>query len=143
MYQKIILILFFSISLLHADYVLKVDKREKSKIDRMPKNSVADMKHIPQNPTFYADQIKPFSTKEQRALDEKFNEKYFKPWDLKKLDIPDNFAFIIRAGGANLRYSEFKISFAISSIVCPGSPIIFPEPFRYPNSLSHLEHLTL
>lgn len=32
----------------------------------------------------------------------------------KHLHIPDNFAFIIRAGGANLRYSEFKVSFAIS-----------------------------
>lgn len=31
----------------------------------------------------------------------------------KHLNIPDNFAFIIRAGGANLRYSEFKISYAI------------------------------
>ena len=30
------------------------------------------------------------------------------------LHIPGNFAFIIRAGGANLRYSEFKVSFAIS-----------------------------
>jgi carbonic anhydrase len=32
----------------------------------------------------------------------------------KHLNIPDNFAFIIRAGGANLRYSEFKVSFAIA-----------------------------
>lgn len=32
----------------------------------------------------------------------------------KHLHIPDNFAFIIRTGGANLRYSEFKVSFAIS-----------------------------
>ena len=31
----------------------------------------------------------------------------------KHLHIPDNFAFIIRSGGANLRYSEFKVSFAI------------------------------
>lgn len=31
----------------------------------------------------------------------------------KHLHIPDNFAFIIRAGGANLRYSEFKVSYAI------------------------------
>ncbi|HLN19503.1 MAG TPA: carbonic anhydrase [Bacteroidales bacterium] len=31
----------------------------------------------------------------------------------KYLTIPDNFAFIIRAGGANLRYSEFKVSYAI------------------------------
>ena len=30
------------------------------------------------------------------------------------LHIPDNFAFIIRTGGANLRYSEFKVSYAIS-----------------------------
>lgn len=33
----------------------------------------------------------------------------------KYLRIPDNFAFIIRSGGANLRYSEFKISFAIAN----------------------------
>ncbi len=32
----------------------------------------------------------------------------------KHLHIPDNFAFIIRSGGANLRYSEFKVSFAIA-----------------------------
>lgn len=32
----------------------------------------------------------------------------------KHLHMPDNFAFIIRSGGANLRYSEFKISFAIA-----------------------------
>ncbi len=32
----------------------------------------------------------------------------------KHISIPDNFSFIIRAGGANLRYSEFKISFAVS-----------------------------
>lgn len=31
----------------------------------------------------------------------------------KNLLIPDNFAFILRAGGANLRYSEFKVSYAI------------------------------
>jgi carbonic anhydrase len=32
----------------------------------------------------------------------------------KHLNIPDNFSYIIRSGGANLRYSEFKVSFAIS-----------------------------
>lgn len=32
----------------------------------------------------------------------------------KHLHIPDNYAFIIRSGGANLRYSEFKVSYAIS-----------------------------
>ena len=32
----------------------------------------------------------------------------------KHLRIPDNFAYIIRAGGANLFFSEFKVSYAIS-----------------------------
>ncbi len=32
----------------------------------------------------------------------------------KHLHIPDNFAYIIRAGGANLRFSEFKVSYAIA-----------------------------
>src|SRR5437763_15799014 len=32
----------------------------------------------------------------------------------KHLRIPDNFAYILRAGGANLRYSEFKVSYAIA-----------------------------
>lgn len=32
----------------------------------------------------------------------------------KHLRIPDNFSYIIRAGGANLRFSEFKVSYAIA-----------------------------
>lgn len=32
----------------------------------------------------------------------------------KYLLLPENFAYIIRTGGANLRYSEFKVSYAIS-----------------------------
>ena len=32
----------------------------------------------------------------------------------KNLLIPDNFAYVIRSGGGNLRYSEFKVSFAIA-----------------------------
>ncbi len=31
----------------------------------------------------------------------------------KTLNIPENFAFIMRSGGANVRYSEFNISYAI------------------------------
>jgi carbonic anhydrase len=31
----------------------------------------------------------------------------------KKLRIPENFAFVLRSGGGNLRHSEFKVSFAI------------------------------
>ena len=32
----------------------------------------------------------------------------------KHLRIPDNFAFILRTGGANLKLSEFRVSYAIS-----------------------------
>jgi len=32
----------------------------------------------------------------------------------KSLRIPDNFAFILRAGGANLRRMDFKVSFAVA-----------------------------
>lgn len=32
----------------------------------------------------------------------------------KQLNIPNNFAYIIRSGGGNLRYSEFKVSYAIA-----------------------------
>lgn len=32
----------------------------------------------------------------------------------KALNVPDNFAYILRAGGANMRASGFKISYAIS-----------------------------
>ena len=32
----------------------------------------------------------------------------------KHLRIPDNFSYIIRTGGANMRYSEFRVSYAIA-----------------------------
>lgn len=32
----------------------------------------------------------------------------------KQLRIPENFAYIIRTGGANLRYSQFTVSYAIA-----------------------------
>jgi len=90
MYKKIVLItlLLFGFTSLHATYTLKVSKRLKSKIDRMPKGKVADMRTIPQNPAYYAKQIKHFSKSKQRKLDKKFNKKYFKPWTLSRLDIP-------------------------------------------------------
>lgn len=82
------LIFFFSFTHLYASYMLKESKRVPSKIDHMPKHRVADMKNIPQNPSYYANQIKPFSQKRQKSLNREFNKKYFKPWRLNKLDIP-------------------------------------------------------
>jgi carbonic anhydrase len=32
----------------------------------------------------------------------------------KHINIPENFAYIIRSGGGNLRYSEFKVSYSIA-----------------------------
>jgi cell wall-associated NlpC family hydrolase len=99
MYKKLTLtfLLLGSFSSLHAEYLLKESTRAKSKIDHMPKNKVADMKHIPQDPAYYANQIKPFSKSEQKELDEKFNQKYFQPWSLSSLDIPEqDFGWEIR-----------------------------------------------
>ena len=90
MYKKLALatLLLFSTIQLQADYTLKTSKRAKSKIDHMPKNKVADMHKIPQNPSFYAKQVKPMSKSHQKKLDKEFNKKYFKPWTLSRLDIP-------------------------------------------------------
>ena len=84
-------------SVLNADYTLQIDKRSKSRIDHMPKGIVADMKKIPQDPAYYAKQIKPFSKSKQNKLDKAFNKKYFKPWHLSKLTIPQkDFGWEIR-----------------------------------------------
>jgi len=113
-----VLLLLLSFTSLHASYTLKESKRVKSKIDRMPKNKVADMKRIPQNPSFYATQIKPFSKSKQKKLDKEFNKKYFKPWAINKLDIPkQDFGWevrfitkkpIYRAKGSVIRSSVYN-----------------------------------
>ena len=95
--RKLILLSLFVITTIHAEYMLKESHREKSRIDNMPKNVVADMKRIPQDPAYYAKQLKPFSKDEQKELDKLFNEKYFMPWELKKSDIPEqDFGWEIR-----------------------------------------------
>ena len=89
--------LIFTYTNLHADYLLKVSKRQPSKIDNMPKGIVADMKSIPQDPSYYGNRIKPFSLSEQKELDDVFNQKYFQPWDIDGLDInKDDFGWEIR-----------------------------------------------
>ncbi len=90
MFKKIALstLLLFSFSALQADYTLKPGHRMKSKIDHMPKGKVADMHKIPQDPAYYAKQVKLFSKSRQAKLDKAYNKKYFKPWTLSRLDIP-------------------------------------------------------
>lgn len=95
--KRLILLSLIVITSLQADYMLKESHREKSRIDKMPKNVVADMKRIPQDPAYYAKQLKPFNKDEQKKLDKLFNEKYFKPWELKTIDIPEeDFGWEIR-----------------------------------------------
>jgi len=110
MYRKLtfILIALFSFStLLPAQYLLKESVRKPSKIDHMPKNKVADMRRIPQDPNYYAKQIKPWPKARQKRSDELFNRKYFKPWQLKKLDIPmKDFAWEVRFVTKNKIYTE-------------------------------------
>lgn len=80
-----------------ADYHLKPSHRRESRIDHMPKNSVADMWRIPQNPAYYACQIRPWSRKAQQKADREYNRKYFKPWRLRRLDIPtEDFGWEVR-----------------------------------------------
>ncbi len=93
----ILLILLLSFQSVEAAYLLKESKRVKSKIDRMPKAKVADMRNIPQNPAYYASAVKPFSKDKQAKLDKEYNKKYFKPWQLSKLDIPqEDFGWEVR-----------------------------------------------
>ncbi len=73
-------------TLLIADYTLIDGKRTSSKIDHLPKGKIADMRTIPQDPAFYAKQLKKVSYKEQLKWDKAYNKKYFKPWSLKKID---------------------------------------------------------
>lgn len=88
MYLKLIILFLLAYTLLPAQYILKKSKRRASAIDHMPKGVVADMKNIPQDPAYYAKQIKPFSTGAQRRFYKEFVKKYFKPWSLSAIDIP-------------------------------------------------------
>ncbi len=89
MTKKVAFTLLLSLqTLLIADYTLIDGKRTPSKIDHLPKGKIADMKTIPQDPAFYAKQLKKVSYKQQLEWDKTYNKKYFRPWSLKKMDKP-------------------------------------------------------
>ena len=96
--MSILLILFIlSVSTAEAAYTLEKSQRIHSKIDRMPKGVVGDMKNIPQNPAYYANQIKPLSKSKQEKRDKAYNKKYFKPWHIRTMDVPkQDFAWEVR-----------------------------------------------
>jgi cell wall-associated NlpC family hydrolase len=87
MKSKLIIALLITIPLLlEANYTLVNSKRTTSKIDLMPKNVIADMKNIPQDPAYYANQIDGMSHKKQLKLDKEYNKKFFAPWSMRKMD---------------------------------------------------------
>ncbi len=69
-----------------AEYTIVESKRADSAIDRMPKGQIADMSEIPQDPSFYAKQLKTISYKEQLLWDKEYNRRYFKAWTLQAVD---------------------------------------------------------
>ena len=75
-------------TLLLSDYTLINSTRTPSRIDHMPKGKIADMRMIPQDPGFYAKQLEHIPYSRQLEWDKTFNQKYFKPWELKKIDKP-------------------------------------------------------
>ena len=105
--MSLLFFILFTVTTLHAEFILKESHRKPSRIDHMPKNKVADMKRIPQDPAYYAKQIKPWSKSKQKRADEAFNRKYFKPWTLKRLDIPlKDFGWEVRFVTKNKIYTE-------------------------------------
>jgi len=94
--QKLLLYIL-AFTTLNAQYTLQLSHRERSTIDRLPQKSVADMRTIPQEPHFYANQITPLTKSEQKRYNNDYNRKYFAPWHLSKLNIPvSDFGWEIR-----------------------------------------------
>jgi hypothetical protein len=71
-----------------SEYILTEGKRAWSKIDEMPKNKIADMSKIPQDPAFYANQLEALPMSRQLELDKEYDEKFFKPWKLNRIEKP-------------------------------------------------------
>ena len=72
-------------SIIFANYHITQGHRPKSRLDKLPFKSVADMHTIPQNLSYYAKQIKPIERSRQLEYDKEYNKRYFKPWSLRKL----------------------------------------------------------
>ncbi len=97
MYRAFFIFCILTIALVHADWTLEASKRPRSRIDTLPKNNVADFRTLPQDPAYYATQVEAMDAEKQAAYDAAFNEKYFKPWHLTRLDIPqEDFGWELR-----------------------------------------------
>jgi cell wall-associated NlpC family hydrolase len=81
-------LLFFLLSswLMGAQFFIEKGSRTPSKIDHLPKGKIADEQVIPQDPAYYATQLEVLSPKRHHALNEAFNQRYFRPWELERID---------------------------------------------------------
>jgi len=85
--MRLVILLIISVLPLFSKYSLLKSYRYKCQIDYLPKNSVLDMRKIPQNLSYYAKQIKKIPYSLQLKQDRIYNKKYFKVWEQKKLNI--------------------------------------------------------
>jgi hypothetical protein len=76
-----------------AQYMLKSGKRTRSAIDRLEFKNVADMCSIPQDPAYYARQLRPMSKSRQKFYNNEYNKAYFSPWKLDKISEPEEELF--------------------------------------------------
>ena len=70
---------------LNAQYTLQPSQRYKNRLDYIPKHNIADIKNIPQEPSYYATQVTPIPKAKQLKYDKAYNYKYFYPWSLNSL----------------------------------------------------------
>ena len=75
-----LIILFLLPIFVGAAWHLEPGKRPRSAIDHLHFKSVRDMKTIPQNPAYYARQLKPIPRSRQLSYDRDYNRRYFEPW---------------------------------------------------------------
>jgi cell wall-associated NlpC family hydrolase len=68
-------------SLLLAETILTLGERSSSNIDMMPTNEVRDTLNIEQDTTPFTSQITTMSAEEQLDYDQRYNEKFFEPWN--------------------------------------------------------------
>jgi cell wall-associated NlpC family hydrolase len=88
MKKALLLWMGIALTLLPASYSLKVGKRARSAIDRLPFHTIVDMKRIPQKTSYYAKQLKPLSRKQQQKYDRAYNRRYFAPWSMQHMGEP-------------------------------------------------------
>jgi hypothetical protein len=80
MKEKSWIVLLLLPSMLFAVWHLEMGKRPSSAIDRLPFRKIRDLKTVPQNPAYYARQLKPIPRSRQLSYDRDYNRRYFEPW---------------------------------------------------------------